>query len=708
MNYKEKAKKIVSQMTLEEKIGQLSHEARGIERLGIPRYNWWNEGLHGVGRSGTATVFPQAIALAAIFDEDFLHKVAGAISDEFRAKYNEYAKMEDRGIYKGLTVWSPNINIFRDPRWGRGHETYGEDPFLTSRLGAAFVKGLQGDDEDFHKTDATLKHFAAHSGPEAVRHTFDSSVSQKDLNETYLYAFKHCIKNAGPAAVMGAYTSVNGDPCVASKKLIQEILREQLGFEGYFVSDCGAICDLYQHRHIAGDRAEAAALAINAGCDLCCGVANLCLLAAYERGIVSEDTITESAERLMEARLRLGLGQKTGYDNIPYSAVACEKHRELSLEAALKSAVLLKNNGLLPLKPQDIRVSVTGPNADDTAVLVGNYNGIPLRDITLLEGIQDYLKGRGEVLYSIGCHLTIPEDKIGEWKPKHNTEAVINARHSHVVIACVGLSPALEGEEGDAFNSDAGGDKLTLELPPSQRELLDKLYATGKPVIVVNISGSAVLLNEDYEKAAAIIQMFYPGESGGAALAGIIFGNCSPSGKLPVTFYASDSQLPEFSDYSMKGRTYRYLKQKPLFPFGYGLSYANIEVTGCEISDISFDNETSAHVRAELQNNSDIDAEEVLQIYSRRLADCGVVTPNYKLCGFKRILLKAHEKTEIILKAEEAFSFYNEQGQAEVLNGDYELFIGTSQPDERSGELTGKSPCRLRVSKAKEDIHGIL
>ena len=700
MDYTKEAKEIVSQMTIEEKISQMSHDSMAISRLGLPSYNWWNEGLHGVGRSGTATVFPQAIALAAMFDCELLEKIGNAISDEFRAKYNEYQKQGEHGIYKGLTVWSPNINIFRDPRWGRGHETYGEDPFLTSRLGEAFVKGLQGNDENHKKTDATLKHFAVHSGPESERHNFNSVVNKKDLNETYLYAFKYCCENASPSAVMGAYNAVNGEPCVTSDTLIRKTLREKWGFKGYYLSDCGAVCDLYEHRRVAFDRAEAAAQAVNAGCDLCCGIAYQSLLIAYDRGIITEEKITESVLRLVEARVRLGLNQETVYDSIPYSVVSCDKHRRMTLEGALKSTVLLKNNGILPLRNKHINVSVCGPNADSIDVLLGNYSGLPLHDITILEGIQDYLQDNGKVLYSQGCDLTKSESQLGDWAPHYNTEAVINALHSDIVIACVGLSPQLEGEEGDAFNSDASGDKRTLELPASHKELLAKLYQTGKPIVVVNVSGSAVILENEFEKSDALVQLFYPGELGGKALAQILFGDVSPSGKLPVTFYASDDQLPPFEEYSMKDRTYRYLSSEPLFPFGYGLSYADVEITSVDttIQEPPQDYSKPFSVAVSLINKSTIDAEEVMQIYSRRMVDCGTVTPNFKLCGFKRVKVNAKESVVVSVIAEEAFCFFNENGTEEILSGDYELYVGTSLPDERSNDLTGKKPRCFKIT----------
>ncbi|MCL2089275.1 MAG: glycoside hydrolase family 3 C-terminal domain-containing protein [Oscillospiraceae bacterium] len=679
MNYKQRAKELVAQMTVEEKISQMTNGTAEIERLGIPRYNWWNEGLHGVGRAGTATVFPQAIGLAAAFDRELMFRVATAISDEFRAKYNQFVKHGDLGeMYKGITVWSPNINIFRDPRWGRGHETYGEDTYLTSRLAVDFVKGLQGDDPNHNKTDATLKHYAVHSGPEKGRNTFDSVTNKKDLYETYTYSFEYAIRHSRPAAVMAAYNAVNGVECVRSEYMIDQLLRGEFGFEGYYLSDCGAVCDLFEPRKVAADKGEASAMAVNAGCDLCCGNAYYNLIYAYDKGQIKEDKITESCERLMEARLRLGMGQKTVYDDIPCSVLCSKEHLDLSRDAAVKSAVLLKNNGILPLNKDGITVSVCGPNADDVSVLCGNYNGTPSRDVTMLEGIQDYI-GEENVYYSEGCKLFKPgEERL--------SEALINALHSDVVVTCVGLAPQIEGEAGDAYNSDAGGDKTTLALPAVQQNLLEKLYESEVPVIIVNISGSAVLLGDHYDKAAAIIQMFYPGEKGGDALASILFGDCSPSGKLPVTFYAGDDQLPDFHSYSMDGRTYKYLGGKPTFPFGYGLNYGDVNIDNVSYETLPY----SINLDVTLSNNSSIGTHDVLQVYARRLSDCGTGSPYFKLCGFKKIYIPANDRVTTNIVGEEIFAYYNKDGKQETLPGKYEIFVGTSQPDDRSFELTGK------------------
>ena len=464
MDHRQRAKELVAKMTLAEKCAQMRYDAPAIERLGVKAYNWWNECLHGVGRSGTATVFPQAIGMAASFNTDLVYEVATAISDEARAKYNEYKKFGSTLIYQGLTFWSPNINIFRDPRWGRGHETYGEDPLLTGKMGVAFVKGLQGDDPKYRKVDATLKHYAVHSGPESERHSFNAIVSEEDLRETYLWAFKYCIDHASPSAVMGSYNRINGEPACGSKTYLKETLYGKFGFKGYVVSDCGAICDFDQHHKVTETPVDSAALAVNNGCTLNCGETYKWLKAAVAAGKVSEETITEAVERLFEARFRLGMfDDDCLYDQVPYEVVDCDKHRELNRRMARESIVLLKNDGILPLKNPG-KIAVIGPNADDKSVLLGNYEGTPARYTTILRGIQDAAPGK--VYYARGCHVY--NDEIYSWQEKPLREAIIAAQKSDVVILCMGLNPTMEGEEGDAYNGALGGDKADLELPASE------------------------------------------------------------------------------------------------------------------------------------------------------------------------------------------------------------------------------------------------
>lgn len=571
MNFLDRAKELVSKMTIEEKMAQMRYDAPAIPRLGVPAYNWWNECLHGVARQGCATVFPQAIGMAASFNTELMLDVATAISDEARAKYNEFKKFGSTELYQGLTFWSPNINIFRDPRWGRGHETYGEDPLLTGKMGVSFIKGLQGEGK-YRKLDATIKHYAVHSGPEYERHGFDAQVSQKDLYETYLSAFKYCIENADPSAVMGAYNRVNGEACCASKTLLKDILYGEFGFKGYVVSDCGAIADINRNHKITNSEAESAALAVNNGCQLNCGDAYLALYEAYEMDLITEETITEAVEKLFEARFRLGMfDDDCEYDKIPYSVVECPKHTEINRQMARESMVLLKNNGILPLSKDVKTIAVIGPNADDKRVLCGNYNGTPSKYATLLRGLQEEFDG--DVLYAPGCHATKND---GNWTGFPMREAIINAKMADVVIMCMGLNPSIEGEEGDSFNGDVAGDKKDLSLPECQRNLYKEIASLGKPIIFVNVSGSAVELCEQDERCDAVIQCFYPGAMGGYALADILLGKYSPSGRLPVTFYRSVEDLPPFRDYSMENRTYKFFKGNPLYSFGYGLTYGDI------------------------------------------------------------------------------------------------------------------------------------
>ena len=574
------AEEFVSRLSAEQQAEQLKYNAPAIEELNLPAYNYWNEALHGVARAGTATVFPQAIGLASMFDDKLLYEVADVISTEARAKYNSAVKSNDRDIYKGLTFWSPNVNIFRDPRWGRGHETYGEDPFLTAKLGVAFVKGMQGDSE-YLKTAACAKHFAVHSGPELLRHEFDAEVSQKDLNETYLPAFKALVTEAKVEAVMGAYNRVNGEPACANTELMR-ILRKDWGFDGHFVSDCWAISDFHAHHKITKTAPESAALALKKGCDLNCGNTYLHILSALQEGLIGESDITKACVNVMRTRFRLGMFTKTKYDDIPFDVVDCEKHNALSRKCAEKSMVLLKNNGILPLDKSLESLAVIGPNADSRAVLYGNYNGTSSCPSTFLEGIRGKFSGR--VYYSQGCHLykdkieglSVPDDRI--------SEAVAVAQVAQAVILCVGLDASLEGEEGDTSNEYASGDKKTLLLPPPQQKLINAVLSVGKPTVIVLSSGSSVNVNVNPD---ALIQTWYTGSFGGKALADILFGDVSPSGKLPVTFYENTELLPDFCDYSMKNRTYRYAENNVQYPFGFGLTYSDIE-----LSDASFSGDT--------------------------------------------------------------------------------------------------------------------
>ncbi len=685
-----KAKELVSKMTLEEKAGQLRFYAPAIPRLGVPEYCWWNEALHGVARAGVATMFPQAIGMAAFFDRALLNKIGDAISTEGRAKYNALSAEGDRDIYKGLTFWSPNVNIFRDPRWGRGHETFGEDPFLTGECGKAYITGVQGSGEHL-KAAACAKHLAVHSGPEGVRHHFDAVVSPKDLNETYLPAFETCVRDAKVESLMGAYNRVNGEPCCGSKTLLVDTVRGKWGFEGHVVSDCGAIADFHNGHMVTETAEESAALALKNGCDLNCGDVYGHILNAYEQGLISEEDITRSAERLFTTRYMLGImGEGSEYDGIPYEVVECPEHLALAQEAARKSCVLLKNDGLLPLNPETVgTVGVIGPNADSRRSLIGNYHGTASRYITVLNGIQDAMEGHGRVLFSEGCDLF--RDEI-EGRPRARiSEAVTVARHSDVVVLVLGLDETLEGEEGDANNSYGSGDKDSLLLPAVQRELIDAVLAVGKPTVVLLMSGSAIDLTVPHEKANAVMEVWYPGAGGGKAVADLVFGKASPSGKLPLTFYHNEAleEMPDFTDYSMNQRTYRYYTGTPLYPFGYGLTYGDVAVTA-----VASDRKTA---KVSVENRGKMACEDVVELYIHDEESADAPT-NPVLCGFQRVSLKPGEQktVEITLDAG-AFTVVNQAGQRIPGSGNWTLYANVGQPDARTEMLTGKKAVSTKV-----------
>ena len=695
-DFKERAGELASQMTLEEKVSQLTYQSPAIKRLGIPAYNWWNEALHGVARAGTATSFPQAIGLAAMFDDTLLEEVADAVATEGRAKYNESSRHGDRDIYKGLTFWSPNVNIFRDPRWGRGHETYGEDPYLSSRLGVAFIKGLQGSGK-YYKAAACAKHFAVHSGPEALRHEFNAEASEKDLRETYLPAFEACVKEAGVEAVMGAYNRTNGEPCCGSYKLLRDILRGEWQFEGHVVSDCWAIKDFHMSHLVTKNAVESVTLAMNAGCDLNCGNMYLHLLTACREGLVTEEQITVSVERLLATRFRLGLFDGSEYDSIPYEKVECEEHLELAAMAARESMVLLKNDNTLPLDKKKLNtIGVIGPNANSRLALKGNYYGTSSRYVTLLEGIQDEIGKDARVLYARGCELMRDRTENLAQANDRLMEAVAVAEHSQVVVLCLGLDETLEGEEQDEGNNYGSGDKQDLNLPEVQIRLLDTILQVNKPVILCLMAGSSIDLSRAEKGCAAILQLWYPGAGGGRAAADILFGKASPSGKLPVTFYRSADSLPDFTDYSMKGRTYRYYEGEPLYPFGYGLTYGDVCCTGARFLA---DPEAGSDVRVmiEVTNTGGTDTQDVIQAYIR-VHDSEYAVPNVSLCGFSRVFLGAGETKEISMVIPgKAFTVIDESGERVSGGQNFTLYFGTSQPDDRSVLLSGRTPLRLAV-----------
>ncbi|MBP3636636.1 MAG: glycoside hydrolase family 3 C-terminal domain-containing protein [Clostridia bacterium] len=677
-----KAKELVAQMTLEEKASQLRYDAPAIPRLGVPAYNWWNEALHGVARAGTATVFPQAIGLAAIFDEDFHQQVAEVISTEGRAKYNGQSAHGDRDIYKGLTMWSPNINIFRDPRWGRGHETYGEDPYLTTRLGVRFIKGLQGEGK-YMKIAACAKHFAVHSGPEELRHEFDAIANQKDMYETYLPAFEAAVKEAKVESVMGAYNRTNGEPCCGSKTLLVDILKEKWGFEGHIVSDCWAIRDFHTRHMVTSTAPESAAMALKNGCDINCGNTYLHMLQAYQEGLVTEEDITKACENAFTSRYLLGMfADDCEYDKISYLENDTDEHDAVALAAAEKCMVLLKNDGILPLDESKIKtIAVIGPNSDSQAALYANYYGLSSRYVTFLEGIRKYCREKGiRVLFSQGSAMA--RDRVQGLGQANDriAEAIMCAEEADVVIACVGLDETLEGEEGDTGNEYTSGDKYDLQLPATQRVLMEALEKTGKPLVTVVAVGSAL----NVPQGNAQLLTWYPGQAGGTALTEILFGKVSPSGKLPLTFYHDVNDLPEFTDYNMTNRTYRYYTGKPLYPFGYGLSYAKFEV-----ADMKADQEK---VTVKVTNTSDVDAETVVQVYVKDQTSKWEVV-NTKLAGFVRVALKAGESKEVAVKLDPlAFTVVNDEGERIRDGKTFDVYAGLSQPDERSVELMGQAP----------------
>lgn len=623
MDFKKRAQELVSKMTVEEKMAQLCNEAPAIERLGIPAYDWWSECLHGAARAGTATVFPQSISMASSFNDELMEKVGDAISTESRAKYNEYKKFGSTAIYQGLMQCAPNINILRDPRWGRGQETYGEDPYLTGKMGAAFVRGVQGNGKsEYRKMDTTLKHYAVHSGPESLRHGFNAEVSEKDLRETYLWAFKYCIDNADASAVMGAYNAVNGEPATGGRRLVGDILYGEWGFEGYMVSDDGSVSDIHLNHKFTKDEAESAAYALNGGCHLNIGHSYEFLPEAYRRGIVSEETITKTCEKLFEARFRLGMfDEECEYNKISYDVIECDEHRALNLKMAEESIVLLKNNGILPLKDKKT-VAVIGPYADDVSVLLGNYNGTPSKYSTFLRGIQEGTDAK--VLYAKGCS---PLGNLNRHFEPSIKEAVFTAEKADAVILCVGIDPSMEGEEGDAKNSANCGDRDTINIPEKQMELVKAVVGVGKPTVLVSVSGSCVNLDYADKNCDAVVQFFYPGAEGGKALANVLFGRVSPSGRLPVTFYRSDSDLPPFEDYSMKGRTYKFFEGSPVYEFGHGLTYSDIRENRIDENTV------------EVSNFGPYDTDYAVLNFE--------YIPHKNLCGFKKIFIRNGETVTV-------------------------------------------------------------
>jgi beta-glucosidase len=668
-----RAAELVGRMSRDEKIAQLMTDAPAVSRLGVPAYDWWNEALHGVARAGTATVFPQAIGLAATFDAGLVHRVATAISDEARAKYN-LAQAAPRGQprrYHGLTFFSPNLNIFRDPRWGRGQETFGEDPTLTGALGVAFITGMQGDDPRWLKTVATAKHFAVHSGPEADRHSFDARVSAHDLADTYLPQFEAAVRGGRVASVMAAYNRVNGAPSAADGWLLDETLRRGWGFDGYVVGDCGAVGDIFAGHHAAPTPEAAAAAALRAGTDLDCGRDYRALRGALAQGLVTDADLDRAAIRLFTARFRLGMFDPPAA--VPWSGLGAETvdspaHRALARAAAVASIVLLENRGVLPLAPSVRRLAVVGPTADDPEVLLGNYHGKPARPVRLLAGIRAAARARGvTVRYTRGATLA-GSGRSGAEIP----DAVEAARRSDLVIAILGLDPRLEAEEGSSALNPAG-DRQDLGLPGAQERLLRAVIETGKPVVVVLTGGSALAVPFAAARAAALLDVWYPGQAGGQALADVLFGDADPGGRLPVTFYRSAADLPPFADYAMRGRTYRYLDRLPLYPFGFGLSYTRFRYQNLVVAP--------GGVAVDVQNVGGRAGDEVVQAYVVPRG-APAFAPRRWLAAFARVTLAAGERRTVSLAIPPAaLTLVDERGARRPLDGPFDLAVGGRQPD---------------------------
>jgi len=680
---------LLEAMTPEEKMAQLLDAAPAIPRLGIPEYNWWNEALHGVARNGRATVFPQTIGLAATFDEELVHRVATAISDEARAKYNIAQAMGNTGRYAGLTFWSPNINIFRDPRWGRGMETYGEDPFLQARLGTAFVRGLQGDDPRHMKAAACAKHYAVHSGPEALRHEFDAVVSARDLNETYLPAFEALVREGGVECVMCAYNRVDGAPACGSDRLLGEILRGAWGFDGHVVSDCGAIDDFHEHHRVAADAAEAAARALKAGTDLNCGDAYRALPEALARGLIDESDIDRALARLLATKLKLGFFDPgTAWDALGDEVVEREAHVALAREAARRSIVLLKNaNGVLPLRKDLRSLFVTGPSAASVEVLLGNYHGVSSDMVPVLDGIVGKVSAGTSVNYRQGVLPYRPNVNPLDW-------ATGLAASSEATIAVMGISGLMEGEEGASIASPSKGDRLDLDLPPSQLDYLRRLRErSDHPLIVVLTGGSPMTIPEVHELADAVLFAWYPGQQGGHAVADVLFGDANPSGRLPITFPASEDQLPPYEDYSMRGRTYKYMDEQPLYPFGYGLSYTSFEYGEARVAGDPAGTDPLA-LEVELHNRGERDGVEVVQVY-HRVHEAGFAVPKSSLVAFRPVAVPSGESRTVRFEIPaERLHTIDDAGRAVRVPGRHSLLVGGVSPGERGAALTGQ-PIRV-------------
>ncbi len=672
----ERVQDLVSRMTTEEKIAQLNYDAPGIERLGVPAYNWWNEALHGVARAGKATVFPQAIGMAATFDEGLIHRIATAISDEARAKFHANVANENRIRYGGLTFWSPNVNIFRDPRWGRGQETYGEDPFLSGILGAAFVRGLQGDHPTYLKTAACAKHYVVHSGPEKDRHVFDAIVSDKDLYETYLPAFKTLVE-ADVEAVMCAYNRTNGEPCCANKRLLQDILIDEFGFDGHLLSDCWALVDFHEGHKVTANAVESAALALKSGVHLNCGNTYPHLSEALEEGMITEEMIDNALLTLLETRFRLGLFDpetNNPFTKIGPEVVNSEEHQQLALEAAHKSIVLLKNDGVLPMDKNIRHLYVTGPNATNTDVLMANYYGVSGNMVTILEGLTDAVSPGTVIQYKHGFLLDRPNVNPIDWTSG-------DAKSADAIIVAMGISGLLEGEEGESIASPTKGDRFDMSVPENQIAFLKKLRdGNDKPIITVLTSGSPLDLTEVHELSDAVIFAWYPGEQGGKAIADIVFGEVSPSGRLPITFPASVDQLPDYADYNMTNRTYRYMTEDPMYPFGFGLSYADFSYTNLAASLSTIKAGDSVTISVEIRNEGAMKAREVVQLYVSDL-EASFTVPQFALKAVQPIILAANQtQTVTFTIGTSTLEQVNTEGRSVLEAGTFRIHVGGTSP----------------------------
>lgn len=703
----ERVHDLISRLTLEEKANQMMHNTDAIERLGIPPYSWWNEALHGVARSGVATIFPQAIGLGATFDNDLAFRVSSAISDEARAMHNAAKAKGYHKQYGGLTFWTPNINIFRDPRWGRGQETYGEDPFLMSLMGKAFVNGLQGNNEKYLKTAACAKHFAVHSGPEESRHEFNAISSQKDLWETYLPAFEALVTEANVEAVMCAYNSTNGEPCCSNKYLIQDVLLDQWNFNGHILSDCWAIIDLYNQKGegghgVAKTEAEASALAVKSGVSLNCGSSYLKGLPdAVNQGLITEAEIDKQLAILLRTRFKLGLFDPQGsnpYDNISVDVINSEDHRALAREVAQKSIVLLKNNGILPLKNDLPKYFLTGPIAGDTEALLGNYYGINPKMVTIMEGLANAVDPASQLQYRMGAMLTLPKENPLDY-------ATGNARSSDVTFVALGISGLIEGEEGASLASTTKGDRLDYNLPKSQMDYLRGLRRSAnisldnkKPIVTIITGGSPMNLAEVEELSDAVILAWYPGEEGGNAIADVIFGKVSPSGRLPITFPRSLDQLPDYEDYSMKGRTYKYMDEDPLYPFGFGLSYTTFTYSNAKASASTINKDDNVLVSVIVTNSGNFISDELVQLYVSDI-EASVNVPNFQLNAVKRITLEPEESKEVTFNlTPKMFEMVNNDGERLIESGDFKVYIGGSSPMKRSFEIGAPEMVEISIT----------